>query len=270
VRDYVGLLCDHLGSILRAAARTVSIDAFHADGTEILRTAILGEKKASEPRQGRLFDENGMWVYDVEILETQILDPEVNKLLSDAQRSAIAAEVKRRQEELRLSSEKQKEAVDREIYAARMLTLGSQAELEAARHELERAKSAAVVALDKLAKVGKAANEAEAFALESASRLRAAEGQAELERRGLEASVVAFRGQMEAMAPELVATLKSLGNQHLATELARHASPLAILGGESVTDVVERLLGSLPLGTVPEGIKKVLALPTGKTAAPGK
>jgi hypothetical protein len=40
-----------------------------------------------------------------------------------------------------------------------------------------------------------------------------------------------------------------LGNQKLAGELSKNLSPLAILGGESVTDVVERLLGSLPLGT---------------------
>ena len=53
---------------------------------------------------------------------------------------------------------------------------------------------------------------------------------------------------MAALAPELVATLKTLGHQQLATELAKSASPLAILGGESVTDVVERLLGALPLG----------------------
>ncbi len=269
VRDYVGLLCDHLGSILRAAARTVSIDAFHTEGTEILRSAILGEKKGGEPREGRTFEENGMWVYDVEVLEAQILDADVNKLLWDAQRTAIVAEVQRRQEELRLVSEKQKEAVDREIHAARLLTLATRVELEAARHHLEAAHSAAIVELDKVDKVGRAANLAEAFALDSAARMVAAEKQADLDRRTLEASVSAFRSQMEALAPELIATLKTLGNQHLAVELTRHASPLAILGGESVADVVERLLGALPIGTAPEGIKQVLPRPAG-TKAGGK
>jgi regulator of protease activity HflC (stomatin/prohibitin superfamily) len=264
VRDYVGLLCDHLGSILRAAARTVSIDAFHNLGTEILRSAILGEKKGTEPREGRTFEENGMWVYDVEVLEATVLDADVNKLLGDAQRTAIVAEVKRRQEELRLLGEKQKEAVDREIHAAQLATLTTRAALEAARHQLESAKSAAQVELDRVDKVGRASNLADAFALETAARIGAAEKQAELDRRALEASVVAFRGQMDALAPELIATLKSLGNQHLATELTRHASPLAILGGESVADVVDRLLRALPIGPSGEGIKQVLP----RTSAP--
>ncbi len=64
----------------------------------------------------------------------------------------------------------------------------------------------------------------------------------------LEARVTAFRDQMAALAPELVATLKTLGHQTLAMELSKNASPLAILGGDSVSDVVERLLGSLPVG----------------------
>src|SRR6185503_6035766 len=74
VANYVGLLCDHLGSILRAAARATRIDAFHAHGTEILRAAVLGEKHGEERRAGRLFEENGMWVHDVEILDARILD----------------------------------------------------------------------------------------------------------------------------------------------------------------------------------------------------
>ena len=258
VRDYVGLLCDHLASILRAAGRTVSIDAFHAEGTEILRGAILGEKRGTEPREGRLFEENGMWVYDVEVLETRILDPEVKKLLTDAQRTAFVAEVKRRQEDLRLAGEQQREAVDREIFTAQIATLAKSAELAAARHGLAVAKAAAVVELDKLEQVGRAANAAEAFTLESGARVVAAERQADVDRRALEASVAAFREQMAAVAPELIATLKTLGNQKLAAELTRHASPLAILGGESVAEVVERLLASLPIGTAPDGIRGVL------------
>ena len=52
VKDYVGLLCDHAGSLLRGAARACSIEAFYQNSTEILRTAILGEKREGEPRTG--------------------------------------------------------------------------------------------------------------------------------------------------------------------------------------------------------------------------
>ena len=39
-----------------------------------------------------------------------------------------------------------------------------------------------------------------------------------------------------------------LGNEQLAAALTKNLAPLAILGGESVSDVAERLLGALPLG----------------------
>jgi len=75
-------------------------------------------------------------------------------------------------------------------------------------------------------------------------------------------NVAAFKEQMSALQPDLVATLRVLGNQQLTTELTRHLSPLAILGGESVASVAERLLKSLPLGLNADGIKSVLASTT--------
>lgn len=63
---------------------------------------------------------------------------------------------------------------------------------------------------------------------------------------------------MAALAPELVATLKTLGNERLASDLTRHLGPMAILGGESVAEVAERLLGALPVGA---GAKLAEVLP---------
>ena len=55
VPNYVGLLCDHLGSLVRAAVRQTPIERFHAASAEVLRTAVLGEKKG-ERRTGREFE----------------------------------------------------------------------------------------------------------------------------------------------------------------------------------------------------------------------
>jgi len=222
VKDYVGLLCDHLGSILRGVARSHPIDGFTANATELLRTAILGEK----PRPGKLFEENGMLVYDVEVLDVNILDPEVKKLLANAQRAAIVAEVTRREHERR-----------REVTAAEAATF-------AATSDLERARTAAALELRRLEQDAAAA---------------AREREAALERAALEARVVAFERQMSALAPELVATLRALGHEQLTAELSKNVAPLAILGGSSVTDVVARVLGSLPIGaqsTVAEVVAK--------------
>lgn len=74
------------------------------------------------------------------------------------------------------------------------------------------------------------------------------EREAELARRAQEASVVAFERQMSALAPELIATLRTLGHQQLTAELSKNVGPLAILGGQDIMAVVERLLGALPIG----------------------
>jgi major vault protein len=63
---------------------------------------------------------------------------------------------------------------------------------------------------------------------------------------------------MAALHPELIATLKALGNQQLAAALTENLSPLAILGGESVAEVASRLLSSLPLGSQGTDAAKVV------------
>ncbi|HEY8079732.1 MAG TPA: hypothetical protein VIF62_36630 [Labilithrix sp.] len=267
VKNYVGLLCDHLGSILRAAARAVSIEAFYASSTELLRTAVLGDKKDG-PRAGRFFEENGMWVYDVEVLEVKILDPDVKKLLADAQRAAIASNVAHRDEERRLASEQLKAHVDTEIAIAQAAAIGKTLELDEARAGVNRARTRVAIELDRIERVGRAESEANARAVLREEAARAAERDAEIRQRELEARTTAFEREMAAIAPELVATLKTLGHQQLASELAKNVGPLAILGGSSVSDIVERVIGSLPVGvktTVAEVVKNGKALPKAAT-----
>jgi regulator of protease activity HflC (stomatin/prohibitin superfamily) len=233
VTDYVGLLCDHAGSLLRAAVRACSIEAFYQNSTEILRMAILGEKREGEPRAGRHFEENGMWIYDVEVLDVRILDPDVQVLIGGAQRNAIVADVMRRQELLRLDNERLKEQVRRAICDEQAQTMAAE------RDRVEKKSAVDLATAESAAAVTAVAEEA---------RMVAREREQGLDRQMMDARVVAFREQMAALAPELITTLKTLGHQTLAAELSKNASPLAILGGESVTDVIERLLGALPVG----------------------
>ncbi|CAN5258921.1 hypothetical protein BH09MYX1_BH09MYX1_60940 [soil metagenome] len=248
VKDYVALLCDHAGSILRGAVRASSLETFYRSSTEILRGAILGEKVGTEPRSGRSFDENGMWIYDVEVLGVRILDPEVNELIGDAQKNAIVADVNRRQEMLRLDTERLKEEVSRALYEAQIDTLVKAVEHEEKRRAFALAQTESALRVESTTRVERARVEAEAYTVAASARSDALAREHEIERLQLDSRVAAFKEQMTAIHPELVATLKTLGHQKLAAELSKNVSPLAILGGESVTDVVERLLGSLPIG----------------------
>lgn len=258
VKNYIALLCDHLGSLIRAAVRASPIDTFHTRSAPIVRSAVLGEKKENERRSGRSFEENGMVVYDVEVLEVRILDADVKQLLADAQRTAIVSEVGRKQEELRLADERLRQEVNRAVFAAQHATLASEVELEHGRRELVLARAGARLEVERVEKLGRAKTEAEALELASQARTAAAARDADLEERLLQARSAAFEAQMKALAPELVATLKMLGNQQLAAELSKNLSPLAILGGESVAEVASRLLAALPIGPSGDGGAKVL------------
>jgi regulator of protease activity HflC (stomatin/prohibitin superfamily) len=245
VKNYVGLLCDHLGSLLRAAARSVAIEAFHAGGTEILRAALLGERGADGKRAGRLFEENDMWLYDLEVLDVHILDAEVEELLADAQRTAILFEIECKKEEMRRQAETLREEVSRQVHQAQIATSQAAAELEAARRQVALAG---------------ARGEAEVAAIRAEAEAAAAAREQELALRALDAEVAAFREQMAALHPELVATLQALGHRQVAAELTRNLAPLAILGGDSVAEVAQRLLGSLPLGPRGEPAGPALSL----------
>jgi hypothetical protein len=267
VEDYVGLLCDHLGSIIRAAARATPIERFHADGAGILRGAVLGPRGEDGRREGRHFEENGMWVYDLEVLDVRILDEEVEGLLAAAQRTAIASEIGRKEQQLRLGDEQLREAVDQQIAAARIETLIRQAELETADRAARLAAAETEIELARRRTVSAAEHRAEAAAAIARAELEVAEGRAALEAGALEARAAAFVRQMEALQPELIATLKTLGGQKLAGELSRNLSPLAILGGDSVADVAERLLARLPLGAA--AVPSLSTLLAGSEPEPG-
>jgi major vault protein len=256
VKNYVALLCDHLGSIVRGAVRATRIEDFHARSTDVIRSVILGERKDGK-RDGRKFEENGMMVYDVEVLDVRILDEDVKKLLSDSQRTAIVSELAKKHEGFRLEDENLKEQVNQAVIGARSATLIKERELEAAKRALCEARTSSAVEVDRLEKVGKATNESASMGILAEARAKAGEQELSLENQALAAKVEAFRSQMGALQPELIATLKLLGNQYASAEITKNLSPLAILGGTSVAEVLERLLKSMPIGVGGQGAEAV-------------
>ncbi len=249
VKNYVGLLCDHLGSIIRSVTRGNSIHSFHKESAQILRNAILGMHEEGGKRAGRHFEENGMWVYDVEVLEVQILDEAVLSMLQDSQRAAIASTIRRNQEDLRLGDEELKESVNLQVLQYQIATLQQSVVHESESRELELARTVTKLEVDKLDRVSRAKNAAEAASIASVARMESKSAESELEAREIAARADAFCKQMGSLQPELISTLQSLGNKQLAGELTRNLAPLAILGGDSVADVASRLLESLPLGS---------------------
>ena len=107
--------------------------------------------------------------------------------------------------------------------------------------------------------MGKAHNRAETHEIIAGAQLATAQREHELKKEMLAVQVGAFCQQMSSLQPELISSLKTAAGQQFTAEVTKNLSPLAILGGESVSDVIVRLLKALPMGITPHiGVSDVI------------
>lgn len=264
VENYVKFLTDHLRSLIRRAVKRYGIQEFYADSAGILRDVILGAQGEDGKRQGRFFEENGMRIYDVEVLDVTLGDAEIAQLLvgaqQDAVRQALAIAAEQRRVALFRESESAKQEVLELAAATRLKETGlklreveetlklslsearAEAEARKTRQEAQLAEQEAIGAIheaDLRRKRSSADLEVEVLAKRLDQRLRE-----------LDAEVRAVSGKASAVSPELIAALSSFSDRALAEKMAESMAPLAILGGESVADVLGRLLSGTALGDV--------------------
>lgn len=279
VDNYVKFLCDHVRSVLKSMASTRGVEDLYANATSIIRDTILQPKTGDAPRPGMLFHENGLQVQDVEVLAVTILDTNVASLLQDSQRARLRQDMQLAEAKRSLSFTKETEQVRRAILEETETTKEAQHEavLEAqareAKTKLEALK--AEIDLDNTELGNKADQERQALTLkEELDEIEGKLHQTKLDRlkveletqrahekaandekiRLEEAEAQAVKVRSEAVNPQLIAALQAFGDKDLAARLTESMGPLAILGGTSVTDAAEKLMGGTGLGTLIAGL----------------
>lgn len=264
VENYVRFLTDHLRSVLRHAVKQRGVEEFYANAAAITRDVILGVPAEDGKRPGRRFVENGMRVYDVEVLDVRIGDEKIALLLVEAQHATV-------QQALAVASERRKLELTRAREAARQesATLEATTKLQLLdlegkevdhKQAVELARIRAAIEADESRWKGKSAVQSLLDTVSAAelsrerSRAQFAEenARAELDRfaQRLAAEVKATSEKARAISPELIAALQAFGDKALAEKMAQSMAPLAILGGESVTDVLKRLLAGTTIADV--------------------
>ncbi len=276
VENYVKFLTDHLRSLIRHAVKQHGIEAFYGSSVSILRDVILGPQGDDNKRPGRAFAENGMRIYDVEVLDVTIGDASIATLLvgaqQDAVRQALAIAAERRAVTLVRERETTKQQIAELEGTTRLASLAQK------RREIEEGLR---VSLDEASAEAKIASERRGAEL-ALQELISAIQKADIDRRRavadldldvtgraldhkikeLAAEVQAVAGKAEAISPDLIAALQAFSDRALAERMAESMAPLAILGGESVADVLGRLLQGTPLAqalsraSLPEGKPK--------------
>ncbi|MFZ2957578.1 MAG: hypothetical protein WA705_11855 [Candidatus Ozemobacteraceae bacterium] len=272
VENFIKFLCDHMRSLIRNAVKSHGVELFYADAIRIIRDTVLGSAVEGGHRPGRLFKENGMRIYDVEVLDVSIGDETIAGLLVQTQHEVVQQAVLVTSEKRKLETTEQTEEIKRKIATTQAITRSQELDLQAS--EVKKILEVTVAKIEsevmsrqrglqaKLAEqdaMNKIADE-ERSRQKSTSDLEIETAQKKLEQRLLEmrAEVDAVVSKATAVAPELIAALQSFSDRALAEKVAESMAPLAILGGKSIKDVFSQLLQGTVLAGVlkPQELKK--------------
>ncbi len=115
VSNYVKLMTQHLRSLVRNKVKKITIEDFNNDAADILRDTILGQAEEGKKRAGKTFSENGMNVYDIEVLNITIGDSDISYYLKDYQKHVVQENLKMNKLKTDLENTKQEEEILRDI-----------------------------------------------------------------------------------------------------------------------------------------------------------
>jgi major vault protein len=269
IDNYVQYMVDHLRSLIGNTVRTLGIQAFYNDAANILRDIVLGETDENTgTRKLKHFVENGMTVYDLEVVTVTVQDRDIAELLARSQ-----------QETLMDSISLDRAQAKTKLVTGLQLALRQQAEEVAltadAQMEINRRHVVAKDALEREEKLGEQAI-ASLVKVTNEIRLAMENDQKELIRKydDLDAErqikvemafAEAQKARMTAIAPRLVEAMTAMAQTGQLEAIAKHLAPLSIVQGTSLSGTLENLMRGTPL----EGMLQNLGGLTRLTAAAG-
>jgi len=276
VANYVKLLCDHVRSVVKASIRRVGVEQFWPVSEDYIRDTILGKKPEDGGRRGMVFEENGMRVYDVEVLKVQIGDQEIQDLLVSAQHEAVETSISLAQDQRRLEATKKRELINREELQARADTqeYRSKLEIDAIALALKTGLAKIDSQIEQVKKSAEHQQEQDviqAAVVEAKIKRERAQADNNLE---IEQARQALR--MEELAKETAArveqlkavdagfseALLALGNQETLVKVADAMSVQNFLGGKDLAEVVQKIFAGTPLENLAKRVQE-RAMPTG-------
>ena len=272
IDNYVKYLCDRERSIIKRMAKNYTIEEFYQNYSSLIRSYAIDDSNTPEAeadrKPGRFFKENGMFVYDCEVLDIDV-DNDVEELLlkhqnemiakslelSDAERRITVisklAEAEQKEQELRSQQVLNKLELQR---TETMTKLDMQSEAnrkkEAEQQAIKQAECDMAVIVD-------AIHDAELARKQKDSDAEIARQQAlaDIEKAKQDAYAETIKKIMNSIQPGLIEALTANGNVNLMKTIADGVAPYALANNESTADVVDRLLR----GTTLEGIIKQFA-----------
>jgi major vault protein len=271
VEDYVKFLTDHMRSLGKAVIKGVGVEEFYANPHGIIRDAFLGKKDDDTgERIGRFFDENEMRVYEIEVLAVKIGDKEIEHMLIKNQnetvkQSLFLANIQRDTEFEKAKQEFAREKADAVLQTALNTISNSKQEaeerlvfdLQNMENEKQLTEVSKIIAVlnEEITDIAKDA-ELERDKKQAAIGYDEMKNVLELKLKHIAAEVQAVQEKGKAITPQLIAALQSLGDKQLTAALSENASLLGMLGGKSVVEVIQNLLGGTKLEKISNLLQK--------------
>jgi major vault protein len=274
VENYVKFLCDHVRSVLKGVVKRISVDTFYRQSVDIIRDTLLGGAVEGGGRPGMVFAENGMHVTDVEVLQVEIGDENIARLLNLAQHEAVESNIGLLRANRTLEVTQRQEEIARHTAEARAETARRLSELgvDEAGNRLRVALAALeseIQQREAQKRVAQATAETDGVTHEAGlSRERAA---AQLRRESLEAEqtlrLVALKAEVEATVARFEAAqggfseaLLALSSHEVLVKVAEAMSVQQFVGGKSLTDVIDKVFAGTPLAGLLDRVKSAKAL----------
>ena len=266
IENYTKFLTDHLRSKLRSATKKIGVEQFMGTAEDFVRDTVLG--KVVDPsgkvqaRTGTTFDENGMHVYDVEVLAVELDNKEIASDLANSQKEVIKHALTLATSRRALEFTKESELIKQQTAEANSETLRKQIELKqvelTSRLQLDLATLAANaktfeekatleveteqhrVDVEKITLAAQKAQVEQTLALDAQKLAQKKEW--------LAAEVQAVVDQAKAIDPNLTAALNAFGERALIEKVSEAMAPLAMIKGAGVMEVLGKLLEGTQLG----------------------
>ena len=274
IDNYVQYMVDHLRSLIGNAVRSISVQEFYTNATNILRDVVLGKKEEEGERPLKHFSENGMTVYDLELIAVTVQDKNVADLLARSRQEtlteAIALERSVSRTHFVAGTEKAKR--DQMMEASRtaiqeieidLLESNRQATLDLAQAEhVNKQKQKEILAEKERAEIK---SNIEALLLEinkSKMDLEQTYKDADIARQiQIETEFAkAHETRMRAVTPTLVEAIVGAAQSGQFQAMAEYLAPLALVRGESLAGTMEQIFKGTALETMVsnlQGMSKV-------------
>jgi major vault protein len=257
VDNYVKFLCDKERSRLKKEAMNYNIEEFYSKAADIVRNTVLAteDKAKDNTRSGYLFKENGMLVYDVEVLNVAVEDSVAEILerhqetmvrnalnLSDAEKRVKMeqelAEYERKEAQIKYETDMKELELKQAIQLEKMTNDAAIAEKKRAEDEAKAlAEQNMQPILDAIQKAKLDRNkEVDAARIETETRL------AEIEKAKQAAYAETVATIMQSISPDLTAALSAKANADIMNGLGNAISPYALAKDGNIADAINTIL----------------------------